>query len=457
MVTFKSESEDAPPGAVQSTDYLSRGANRVSQKDRIRQRGVAVTTAMLTELLTGHTMEHNQACLIVEYHPTAGTEWLCAARDVVLDDATSSKFNVKLSALAFMETPSDASSTIKRLQCELYADWFAGRCSLPGIGRVDMAKLPDGDTALPRKPTFKLAYISEAGNGRRPTLAFPTSIRDRFARHKPVLEAWGSFVATHVSKYGQVAPLPANGGVDDSIEMDLSSDPPVVPPSLTGQRHVDLASIAGSTLARSPLQGHGKKISVAVVRSADERLEMWICSEAETETTLPAIQTYICSFGVGDWSFTAPGVPFAIESDTDYITLAMADQSRKTCFLCQLLRDLSDEGLTPKLMYHSLTPTCDPSGAPVANRWKVAVKKTASFVPAKIPETKSIDEIGIFDLGALFVDALDQLPLSSCTTVAECDTSPGGDPTQVSLCPRQMKLLLRSSLVVPPGKAVQLV
>ena len=91
MVTFKSESEDAVPEAVQSTDYLTRGSKRVSEKDRIRQRGVGVTKAMLADLLTGHTMEHNQACLIIEYHPTPGTEWLCATRDVFFDDVTSSK------------------------------------------------------------------------------------------------------------------------------------------------------------------------------------------------------------------------------------------------------------------------------------------------------------------------------------------------------------------------------
>ena len=83
--------------------------------------------------------------------------------------------------------------------------------------------------------------------------------------------------------------------------------------------------------------------------------------------------------------------------------------------------------------------------------------KKVAFVPAQIAEGKGIDDIGIWDLGALFIGAFDQLPLSSCMIVPECDTSPGGDPTQVSLCPRQVKLLLRSSLVVPPGKAVQLV
>ena len=113
--------------------------------------------------------------------------------------------------------------------------------------------------------------------------------------------------------------------------------------------------------------------------------------------------------------------------------------------------------MSPKLAYHTLTPTTDPSGAIVTNRWKVVSKKKVALVPTQIAEGTGIEDIGLWDLGALFIGAFDRLPLTSCMIVPECDTSPGGDPTQVSLRPMMMKLLVRASVVVPPGKAVQLV
>ena len=88
---------------------------------------------------------------------------------------------------------------------------------------------------------------------------------------------------------------------------------------------------------------------------------------------------------------------------------------------------------------------------------KVVSKKKVAFVPTQIAEGKGVDDIGLWDLGALFIGAFDLLPLTSCMVVPECDTSPGADPTQISLRPVMMKLLLRASVVVPPGKAVQLV
>ena len=161
-------------------------------------------------------------------------------------------------------------------------------------------------------------------------------------------------------------------------------------------------------------------------------------------------------FDLGDWTFTKKGVPFTIDSDLDYITLAMPDQSKKTCIVCQMFRDLSNEGLTPKLSYHSVTPSTDPSGAIVANRWDVAIKKTAAFIPAAMADDKAIDTIGIWELGAVFKGDLDSLPLTSGMLVAECETTPGSDPSQVILKPSMMKMLLRVSVTVPPGKAVQL-
>ena len=479
MVAYRNVVEDTLPDKV--TDM--RGRRQTNDSDRLRQRGAAVTLAMVQDLIVGNALEAKNGIFIIEYFPTAAAEWSTCARNIATntDPTALSGCPQKVYGLAFAESMTEKRCLEAQQGHELYEQWYKGDISLPGAGKVGAKSLmPDDLPPPPQQPLLKVAYIYEASSkiGHGPRLVLPSALKDKFAHRDETAEMWDTFVHAHHAKYGTIPesvraaqehatnaePKAAVEPICVANDIDLSqgvSDPQADIP-ITLYDAQDLVDTLNDVSLAAPLLNH-KPTGISLVHTSDQ-LEVWLdCTTmAEDSKVLPRNSTVLFGFGCGSWAFNATtGIKFEVKSDVQPVTLIGADGTKTTNMICAIIHEISTKsGKHVKLAYHDKEQLKDAGGVPLQNRMAFTVRKDVRFKASPLDVESRTAEgkpIMINEFGAAFAGKEQQLPSKYCEVTFDMESVPSAtDPTSVTLRPIAPKLVLSHSITAIKGKFVRL-
>ena len=170
-------------------------------------------------------------------------------------------------------------------------------------------------------------------------------------------------------------------GHEPVASIDFTFSPPPQVETVTDYASsdcVDVQELAPLLLASGQLPT-SKKVTV-LLTCKDGVYDLWLHGsglDPGSSMVLPVL-TPVVGFGLGDYQTDDKpnGLPFTINDDCAYLSLVFEDKSKRSGRVCQLLKDLDDQGKVANIAFHALSPMVRPDDqSQIRNRYAIEQKK----------------------------------------------------------------------------------
>ena len=391
MKVFENVDESALPEPFLHRENLGTAGDmrrRINFQERYRQRGLDATIHTLQQIIKGSSIPKDAVIVVIEYLPTPAAEWLEAVRTINLrrlngDDTDD--INQHLMGICFAPDHQYQKFIKSTALGDVYDAYFQGNQSLPSIGKLTSRSVASSDLPpLPEPPVMRLLRVITTG--RKPMIAAPSNVVQRFSSSPAHVEKWSKFVEGMQAKFGTPAESSAvqqslNIGSEPVASIDFTIRPPQEVETVTDYASsdcVDLQELTSSLIAAVQLPT-SKKVTVSLT-CKDGVHDLWLHGsglDPGSSIVLPAL-TPVVGFGLGDYQTDDKpnGLPFTINDDCAYLSLVFEDKSRRSGRVCQLMKDLDDQGKVAKLAFHALSPMVRPDDqSQIRNRYDITQKE----------------------------------------------------------------------------------